>query len=115
VIAALGLAAVAVAAILFVAWPLIRPPSATEIEPEVDARERLLAELRERRDAAYAALRELEVEQRTGKLTDEDYAASKAALRAEAIDALREIEALEAAPEPVPAAEPEPEHARNTL
>jgi hypothetical protein len=115
VIAALGLAAVAVAAILFVAWPLIRPPSAAEIEPEVDARERLLAELRERRDAAYAALRELEIEQRTGKLTDEDYAASKAALRAEAIEALRQIEAVEAAPEPDPAPQPEPEPARNTL
>jgi cytochrome c-type biogenesis protein CcmI len=115
VIAALGLAALAVAAILFVAWPLVRTPSATEIEPEVDARERLLAELRERRDAAYAALRELEVEQRTGKLTDEDYAASKAELRADAIEALRQIEALEAPPEPAATAVPEPEQAPNPL
>ncbi len=114
-IAALGLAALAVAAILFVAWPLVRTPSATEIEPEVDARERLLAELREQRDAAYAALRELEVEQRTGKLTDADYAASKASLRAEAIEALREIEALEAPPEQAPASAPEAEQAPNPL
>jgi hypothetical protein len=115
VIAAVCLAALAVGAILFVAWPLIRPPSAAEIVPEVDARERRLAELRERRDAAYAGLRELEVEQRTGKLTDEDYAASRAALRAEAIEALREIEALEAPPDRAPAAAAEAEHAPNTL
>jgi hypothetical protein len=115
VIAALGLAALAVAAILFVAWPLVRPPSPVEIEPEVDVGERLLAELRERRDAAYAALRELEVEQRTGKLTDDDYAASKAELRAEAIEALREIEALEAPPQEAPAAAPEAEQAPNPL
>jgi hypothetical protein len=109
------LAALAVGAILFVSWPLIRPPSAAEIVPEVDARERRLAELRERRDAAYAGLRELEIEQRTGKLTDDDYVSSKAALRAEAIEALRELEALEAPPEPAPAPAPEADRAPNPL
>jgi hypothetical protein len=115
VIGALLLSALAVAAILFVAWPLIRPPSAAEIVPEVDARQRRLAELREQRDAAYAALRELEIEQRTGKLTDDDYAASKAALRADAVEALRELEALEAPPEPAPAPAPEVDRAANPL
>jgi hypothetical protein len=65
-----------------------------------DEQQRRLADLRERRDAAYAGLRELEVEQRTGKLTDADYEAARAALRAEAVEALRALEALEQPAEP---------------
>jgi len=93
--AVIGLAVLAVAALIFVAFPLARPPGASEVVPAPtdEARARLAA--RERRDAAYAALRELELDHRTGKLTDEDYAASREALRAEAIEALRDLEQLE--------------------
>jgi hypothetical protein len=95
-LAVIGLAVLAVAALIFVALPLARPPAASEVDPAPteEARARLAA--RERRDAAYAALRELELDHRTGKLTDEDYAASREALRAEAMEALRELEGLEA-------------------
>lgn len=94
-LAVIGLAVLAVAALIFVAFPLARPPAASEVlpEPTEEARARLAA--RERRDAAYSALRELELDHRTGKLTDEDYAASREALRSEAMDALRELERLD--------------------
>jgi hypothetical protein len=88
------LAVLVIAAILFVAFPLLRPPAAVEPVPELgpDQRERLA--LRERRDAAYAALHELELEHRTGKLNDDDYALARQELRGEALDALRRLEAL---------------------
>jgi hypothetical protein len=101
-LAVIGLAVLAVAALIFVAFPLARPPAASEVvpEPTEEARARLAS--RERRDTAYAALRELELDHRTGKLTDEDYAASRDALRAEAMEALHQLERLEADAGPEP-------------
>jgi hypothetical protein len=89
VIAALVLGVLALACLLFVALPLVRPPGRTEVVPAATPAQRERIELRERRDAAYAALRELELEHRTGKLTDEDYARARAELRAEALEVLR--------------------------
>ncbi|HZR96749.1 MAG TPA: hypothetical protein VFA56_13715 [Gaiellaceae bacterium] len=49
----------------------------------------------ERRDRALAALRELEFDHRTGKITDEDYASLVGPLRAEAAGALQDLAGLD--------------------
>ena len=73
--ASLVLAAlVAVTAVLVVAVPFLREPTPPEDrirEPRVADRRRL--ELAEERDRALAALKELEFDHRTGKLSDTDY------------------------------------------
>jgi hypothetical protein len=87
-------AAVLVAAVvLAVAWPFVsaqrEPPEAALTDEE---RRRL--ELTERRDAAYASLRELEGDLRAGRLSSEDYDAERTRLRQEAGQALRELDRL---------------------
>ena len=94
----LALAALALAALLFVALPLVREPSIADTVPTLTDEQRERLALREQRDAAYAALRELELDHRTGKLTDEDHVRARDALRAEAVEALRRLEALEGSP-----------------
>jgi hypothetical protein len=67
-------ALVAVAAVLLVAVPFLREPNPREDrlqEPREADRRRL--ELAEERDRALAALKELEFDHRTGKLSDGDY------------------------------------------
>ncbi len=94
---ALALAAMlAVVAVVFVARPFLREPSPTsdrldELAPE--ARRRLA--LAEERDRALAALKELEFDHRTGKITDEDYRAQVGPLRRRAAEVLRALEARE--------------------
>jgi hypothetical protein len=91
---ALMLAAmVAVVAVVFVARPFLRDPSPAsdqldELAPE--ARERLA--LAEERDRALAALKELEFDHRTGKISDEDYRAQVGPLRRRAAEVLRALE-----------------------
>jgi len=67
-------ALVAVAAVLLVAVPFLREPAPREdtIHEPLAADKRRL-ELAEERDRALAALKELEFDHRTGKLTDADY------------------------------------------
>ncbi len=80
-------------AVLFVAWPFASP----EPEPPEHAlseADRRLLELRERRDEAYQALRDLEQELRTGKITTADYELERGRLRAEAAEALAELDRL---------------------
>ncbi len=102
---ALALAAVlAVVAVVFVARPFLRDPAPAsdrldELAPE--ARRRLA--LAEERDRALAALKELEFDHRTGKVSDEDYRAQVGPMRRRAAEALRALERGESgAPEPVP-------------
>jgi hypothetical protein len=91
---ALALAAVlAVAAVVFVARPFLRDPAPAsdrldELAPE--ARRRLA--LAEDRDRALAALKELEFDHRTGKVSDGDYRAQVGPLRRRAAEALRALE-----------------------
>jgi hypothetical protein len=47
------------------------------------------------RDAKYREIRELEMDHRTGKLSDEDFRALDRQLRAEAVAILRELDALD--------------------
>lgn len=86
-------AAVAVACVLVVALPFLREPSArADALAEPDERARLRLSLAEARDRALAALKELEFDHRTGKVSDEDYRALVGPLRREAADALRGLE-----------------------
>ena len=51
-----------------------------------------VAELEAARDAKYREIRDAELDLRTGKLSDEDYAALDGALRAEAVDILHRLD-----------------------
>jgi hypothetical protein len=91
---ALAVAAMlAVVVVVFVARPFLRDPSPAsdrldELAPE--ARKRLA--LAEERDRALAALKELEFDHRTGKVSDEDYRAQVGPLRRRAAEVLRALE-----------------------
>ena len=78
-------------AVLFVVVPLLRTTGIEEWHA-ASAEQLRRIELRERRDAAYVARRELELDHDTGKLDDQDYAAATAELRAEAMAALAALE-----------------------
>jgi hypothetical protein len=77
-----------------VAWPLLSPERGAP-EQALSPRDRERLELLERRDAAYAALRDLEQDHRTGKVADADYESERRRLRAEAADALRGLDRLD--------------------
>jgi hypothetical protein len=55
------------------------------------------AQLESAREAKYGEIRDAELDMRTGKLSREDYEAVDAALRAEALDVLNRLQALERA------------------
>jgi len=86
-------AMLAVVVVVFVARPFLRDPAPAsdrldELSPE--ARQRLA--LAEERDRALAALKELEFDHRTGKVSDEDYRAQVGPLRRQAAEVLRALE-----------------------
>ena len=85
-------ALLAVAAVWFVARPFLRSPAADEplVELGRAGRERLALE--EERDRALAALKELEFDHRTGKVSDDDYRSLVGELRRAAADALRALD-----------------------
>jgi hypothetical protein len=85
----------AVACVVVVALPFLRRPGLPAAEDrlgEPDALERRRLELAEERDRALAALKELEFDHRTGKVSDEDYRALVGPLRRRAAEALRALE-----------------------
>ncbi len=97
-------AAFAVLTVVFVARPFLRDPEAAAgalAEPGPEERRRLALE--EERDRSLAALKELEFDHRTGKVSDEDYRELVGDLRRAAAEALRALE-----PEPPMIPEPEP-------
>ena len=109
--AALVIAAlVAVAAVLLAALPFLRDPSpVTDRLERQDELERRTLELAEERDRALAALKELEFDHRTGKVSDEDYRRLVGPLRVRAAQTLRALEPeVPAPPEPQPQPPPEP-------
>jgi hypothetical protein len=86
-------ALLAVIAVVFVARPFLREPApASDRLDEPGELERRRLELVEERDRALAALKELEFDHRTGKVTDEDYRVQVGPLRRRAADALRALE-----------------------
>jgi hypothetical protein len=83
----------ALAAVIFVARPFLREPApASDRLDEPSELERRRLELVEERDRALAALKELEFDHRTGKVTDEDYRRQLGPLRRSAAAALRSLE-----------------------
>jgi hypothetical protein len=88
--------AVVAGLVLFISAPLRRAP---RVESGSDEH----AELEAAREAKFRELRDAELDHRTGKLSDEDYAELDAGLRAEAIEILRELDREdEALPSPKP-------------
>jgi hypothetical protein len=86
-------AVIAVAAVAFVARPFLREPGACHDRiAEPDELELRRLELAEERDRALAALKELEFDHRTGKVSDEDYRELVGPLRRRAAETLRALE-----------------------
>jgi hypothetical protein len=83
----------AAACVVLVALPYLRDPlgAADRLEEPSELEQRQL-ELAEARDRALAALKELELDHRTGRIADEDYRALVGPLRREAAEALRALE-----------------------
>ncbi|HUQ21879.1 MAG TPA: hypothetical protein VM049_02595 [Gaiellaceae bacterium] len=91
---ALALAALlAAACVVLVALPYLREPAAERdaLDDHGELEQKQL-ELAEVRDRALGALKELEFDHRTGKVSDEDYRSLVGPLRREAADALRALE-----------------------
>ena len=79
-------------ALVFVLIPLHRPS-----RPEPPARPESAADaLHREKESVYHAIREMEFDYRTGKVSDEDYGALMARYRAKAIDLIKQIDSLEA-------------------
>jgi hypothetical protein len=91
-------ALIAVGAVFFVAQPFFRRrrPDVREPQPALSPRLALL----ERRDRALAALKELEFDHRTGKISDDDYRALLSPLRREAAETLRGVAVVDVRTEP---------------
>lgn len=92
--AALVLGAVlALVVVAFVARPFLREPApASDDLVQLSEGERRRLELVEERDRAVAALRELEFDHRTGKVTDSDYREQVGPLRRRVAEALKAFE-----------------------
>ena len=86
-------AALAVACVVVVALPFLRDPEARDdrLAPPDELEQRRLA-LAEERDRAIAALKELEFDHRTGKVSDVDYRELVGPLRQRAAEALRRLD-----------------------
>jgi hypothetical protein len=81
------------ACVVFVARPLLRQAAPSDdVLEAADPAQRDRLRLLEDRDRALAALKELEFDHRTGKISDEDYRALVGPLRREAGEALRALE-----------------------
>jgi hypothetical protein len=86
-------ALLAIARALLVALPFLREPRARDDRLDrPDELERRRLELAEERDRALAALKELEFDHRTGKISDEDYRRLVQPLRRRAAETLRALE-----------------------
>ncbi len=91
----LGVALAAVA-VLLVALPFLREP--VTLDDRLDAPtedEAALLTLAEQRDRALAALKELEFDHRTGKISDDDYRRELGPLRQAAAAALKALDPKE--------------------
>jgi hypothetical protein len=86
-------AGLALLVVFFVARPFLREPTPeSDVLDEPSELERRRLELVEERDRALAALKELEFDHRTGKVTDDDYREQVGPLRRSAATALRALE-----------------------
>jgi hypothetical protein len=90
--------ALAVACVVLVALPFLREPAAPDdrLHGPDELEQRRLG-LAEERDRALAALKELEFDHRTGKVSDDDYRDLVGPLRRRAAESLRALD-LRASP-----------------
>jgi hypothetical protein len=81
-----------IAVVAAVAWLVLSPlrRDAASAAEEVEAADR--AELEARKEAKYREIRDAEMDFRTGKLSEADWRTTDRALRAEAIEILRELD-----------------------
>lgn len=122
---AMLLALLVLAAVVWLLSAPLRAQAAGRKTPAQERDEQRRVDLEIERDQKYAEIRELEMDLRTGKLSDADYRITDRQLRAEAINILHELDRLgvsseealpalhEAAEEPaetVPEGAPEPEN-----
>lgn len=85
-----------VGVVWLVSAPLRRGPATAGASSEVSTRDTMRRiDLEAARDAKYREIRDAELDHQTGKLSDEDYQAIDSTLRAEAIDLLHQLDALE--------------------
>ena len=88
---ALILAAVALAQVEALAWPLVaRRDERAPVDPGADARRALEEDLAR----SLGAIREIEMDHRAGNLSDEDFAELDRAERARAVELMRRRDAL---------------------
>jgi hypothetical protein len=83
-------ALLALGAVVLVAVPFLREPEPADdrlLQPDATQQRRLARA--EERDRALAALKELEFDHRTGKVSDEDYREQVGVLRQRAAETLR--------------------------
>lgn len=88
-IATVIIAVLALAALVYVLGPLLRAP-----RRETRDESSLRAEAQARKDAALTAILDVELEQEVGKLSPVDAATLRAQYEAEALAALKELDAL---------------------
>lgn len=95
---------VVILVVLFLAALVISAPLRRARHPDPEWRGQL-AELEAAREAKYREIRDAELDHRTGKLSDADYEALDGSLKAEAMEILRRIDAVQerAAGEPAQA------------
>jgi hypothetical protein len=86
--------------VLFVSAPLRRIGAGERTPQDED-----LAELEAARAAKYREIRDAELDHRTGKLSDPDYAQIDQELRAEAIEIMRELDRARVSAEQLPSHE----------
>ncbi len=84
--------ALAVACVVFVARPFLKDPEPEDALENADPADEERLRLVEERDRALAALKELEFDHRTGKISDADYRELVGPLRRQAADALAAVD-----------------------
>jgi hypothetical protein len=93
IVAAILAVLLATVCVAFVARPFLREPAPDDDRlVELPPAERERRRLAEERDRALAALKELEFDHRTGKISDADYRELVTPLRRQAAEALRALE-----------------------
>ena len=85
------IAAVVLAVAALVSAPLRRRGETAEEPPERGE----LADLEAAKEAKYREIRDAELDWRTGKLSEEDWTALDRALRAEAVELLRQVDEVQ--------------------
>lgn len=91
-ITALVMVLIAAVVIAIVAWPLVSAGYLQGLTTSTDA----MAELTAQRDAALKAIKDLEFDQQTGKVSAEDFPVYDRRLREQALQAMQRLDAFKA-------------------